>query len=105
MERSTGNPFTRMRVDGGPTANGFLMQFQADILGVPVEVPGNPEMTGSGAAFLGALATGHFQSLADIRPLWSLGRRYEPQMSEDQRQYRLYQWHRAVERCKGWEKP
>ena len=103
MERSTGNPFTRMRVDGGPTANGFLMQFQADILGVPVEVPGNPEMTGSGAAFLGALATGHFQSLADIRPLWSLGRRYEPQMSEDQRQYRIRQWRRAVERCKAWE--
>ena len=105
MERSTGNPFARMRVDGGPTANGLLMQFQADLLGVPVEVPQNPEMTGCGAAFLAALAMGHFQSLEDIRPRWALGRRYEPQMSEDQRQYRLHQWHRAVERCKSWEKP
>jgi len=70
-----------------------------------VEVAGNPEMTGFGAAFLGALALGEFQRPEDIRSLWTLGHRYEPRMSEDQRQFRLHQWHRAVERCKNWETP
>ena len=85
--------------------NSFLMQFQADILGKPVDVPVVTEMTPYGAAFLAALAVGEFNSIEDVRGCWQLARRYEPQMSEDERQFRLERWHKAVELSKGWAIP
>jgi glycerol kinase len=81
------------------------MQFQADILDAAVDVPVVTEMTAYGAAFLAALAVGEFDSIEDVRGCWKLGKRYEPGMGRMEREFRLEQWHRAVERCKNWEIP
>lgn len=105
MSQDSGYQFSVMKADGGPVVNKFLMQFQADILGTPVEVPVVTEMTAYGAAFLAALAVGEFDSIQDVRSCWKLASRYEPKMSADEREYRLEQWHRAVERAKAWEVP
>lgn len=105
MKLDSGYDFTSMKVDGGPVANRFLMQFQADLLGKPVEVPVVEEMTAYGAAFLAALAVGEFDSVEDVRKCWKLQCMYEPKMSVDEREFRIEQWHRAVERCKNWEIP
>ena len=74
-------------------------------MGKPVDVPVVTEMTPYGAAFLAALAVGEFNSIEDVRSCWQLARRYEPQMSEDERQFRLERWHKAVELSKGWAIP
>ena len=62
------------------------------------------EMTAYGAAFLSALAVGEFGSIRDVKDCWKLRRRYEPQMGKEEREFRLEEWHRAVERCKKWER-
>ena len=104
MKKDSGYNFTLMKADGGPSVNSFLMQFQADILGTPVDVPVVTEMTAYGAAFLAALAIGEFDDIADVKKTYKLGRHYEPQMSQAEREYRIEQWHDAVERCKQWER-
>ncbi len=93
-----------MRVDGGMSANDFLMQFQADILGVPVDVPVISETTALGAAYLAAYGIGEFKSLDEIQSKWKLRKRFEPQMDAETRAQLLEQWHRAVERARDWEK-
>lgn len=103
MKKDSGYDFSVMKADGGPSVNRFLMQFQADILGVSVDVPVVTEMTAYGAAFLAALAVGGFSGIEDIRRCWKLGSRYEPRMSSSEREFRIEQWHNAVERCKKWE--
>ena len=91
-----------LRVDGGGTANGFLMQFQADILGIPLQVPAITETTALGAAYLAGLATGFWQDTDEIARLWQPYRTYQPAMKDDQRN-RLYNgWKRAVERTRNW---
>jgi glycerol kinase len=80
------------------------MQFQADILGVPVEVPQITETTASGAAYLAGLAVGFWKNRAEIDARWKLSRRYEPRMSEAARAQLYERWLRAVERAKGWER-
>ena len=90
-----------LRADGGATANGWLMQFQADMLGVPVVVPENTETTALGAAFLAGIAAGSW-SKDDIPGMWSEDRRFEPNMSDDQRQELLADWRRALERSRRW---
>ncbi|WP_298034077.1 glycerol kinase GlpK [uncultured Dysosmobacter sp.] len=95
-------PITTMRCNGSPTANSFLMQFQADILGVALEIPQVSNATALGSAFMGALGIGDFDSIDDISRLWSVSRRYEPKMGADERNSLLYNWHRAVERAKYW---
>ncbi len=92
-----------MRVDGGMSANDFLMQFQADILGVPVDVPVISETTALGAAYLAAYGIGEFKSLDEIQHKWKLRKRFEPKMDAEKREKLLTQWHRAVERAKAWE--
>ena len=91
-----------MRVDGGASANDFLMQFQADILGIPVEVPVITDTTALGAAYLAAYGIGEFHNFEELEKNWKLYKRYEPQMDEETREELLYQWHRAVERSKEW---
>jgi glycerol kinase len=91
-----------LRVDGGGTANAFLMQFQADILGVPIQVPAVTETTALGAAYLAGLATGLWQDTAEISRLWQPVRTYEPAMSRDQRDMLYTGWKRAVEHARGW---
>ena len=105
MIKDSGKQFAVMKADGGPVVNKFLMQFQADLLGTPVDVPVVTEMTAYGAAFLAALAVGEFNSIEDIRKCWKLQSRYEPKMGADEREFRLSEWHRAIERCKNWEIP
>ncbi len=102
MVKDSGISIDVMRVDGGAVANDFLMQFQADILGIPVDVPVITETTALGAAYLAALGIGEFSDLNDLASKWKLNKRYEPQMDHETREKLLYNWRRAVERSKGW---
>ena len=81
MEKASGEPLEELRADGGATDNRWLMQFQADLLGVPVVVPEVSETTAMGAAFLAGVATGVW-SEADVRAMWREGARYEPSMAD-----------------------
>jgi len=100
--RAAGQPIEVLRVDGGGTANGFLMQFQADVAGIPVEVAAIRETTALGAAFLAGLATGVWNSPDDLRRRRAVAARYEPRMSADQRESLYAGWQRAVDRSRGW---
>lgn len=102
MRKDSGTAIEVMRVDGGAVINEFLMQFQADMLGIPVDVPVINETTALGAAYLAALGIGDFGGLGEISAIWKLRKRYEPLISEDQRESRLANWKRAVDRCRQW---
>jgi glycerol kinase len=91
-----------LRVDGGGTANGFLMQFQSDLLGIPLEVADVQETTARGAAYLAGLGVGFWTDPAEIMRQWRPSRRYEPSMSEDRRAELMTAWHRAVDRARNW---
>jgi glycerol kinase len=92
-----------LRVDGGAVVNDFLMQIQADILGVAVQRPAVTETTALGAAYLAGLATGFWSSQNEIAQQWKVERTFEPRMSADQRDSLYAGWQRAVERAKGWD--
>jgi glycerol kinase len=92
-----------LRVDGGASVNNLLMQFQADILGVPVQRPKVPETTALGAAYLAGLATGFWSSQQEVAEQWAIDRTFEPQMVEEQRNKLYSNWKRAVERSLRWE--
>ena len=94
-----------MRVDGGASANDYLMQFQADILGLPVERPAETETTALGAAYLAGLAAGVWTDLDEIAQLWRLDWRFEPTMSEDEREEHYAGWKKALGRVSHWESP
>ena len=102
MTRDSGIPLSQMRADGGASANRFLMQFQADVLGIPVVRPAVTETTAMGAAYLAGLAVGVWKSREQVAALWRTDRIFQPQWSEDQRAERLRQWHRAVLRAMSW---
>ncbi len=104
MRKDSGMPVSVMRVDGGAVVNDFLMQFQADILGIPVDVPEINETTALGAAYLSAYGIGDFDSFASISGNWKLKKRYEPSIGEDQRKSLMAEWKRAVKRSVGWVK-
>ncbi len=104
MEKDSGVPIAAMRCDGGATANGFLMQFQSDILGIPLHVPEVADTTALGAAFMAAIGVGDMKSEKDLAAYWRLGRSYEPKMSADERENLLFDWHRAVARAKEWHR-
>lgn len=95
-------PITVMRCNGAATQNSFLMQFQADILGIPLDIPVVSEATAFGAAFMGALGIGEYNSVKDIENFWEVTKTYEPAISDDQRNSLIYDWHRAVQRAKYW---
>jgi glycerol kinase len=103
MERASGIKLKEMRADGGAVSNSFLMQFQADILDVPVEVPVVTETTSLGAAYLAGLAVGFWKSREELDAKWKVARRYEPRMSETEMAGLHGRWLRAVERAKDWE--
>ena len=104
MQADSGLTLQTLRVDGGMVRNDFLMQFQADVLGVPVERPAVTETTALGAAYLAGLATGFWHSQDEIAQQWRVERAFAPQMSADQRDSLYAGWQRAVERSKGWAK-
>jgi glycerol kinase len=105
MKADSGLALQALRVDGGAVRNDFLMQFQADILGVPVQRPVVTETTALGAAYLAGLATGYWPSQDEIAKQWAVERTFEPSMSAEMRDSLYADWQRAVERAKGWEKP
>jgi glycerol kinase len=102
MQQDSGQALTELRVDGGAAVNNFLMQFQADLLGVPVVRPRTTETTALGAAYLAGLAVGYWQSLEEIARNWHVERRFEPGMSRDAAAQKLKRWSLAVERSRGW---
>lgn len=101
MQSDISRPLQQLRVDGGASQNDMLMQFQADILNVPVLRPKLLESTAWGAAAMAGLSAGVFSSLADISQSWQLDRAFEPQMNSDQRQARLSQWAAALKRARS----
>jgi glycerol kinase len=103
MQRDAGLQLAELRVDGGATASALLMQFQADLLGVPVVLPRVAETTALGAAYLAGLATGVWRSREKIAAQWQATRVFTPNMSRDEAAARLARWAKAVERAQGWE--
>jgi glycerol kinase len=101
QEAACGERLELLRADGGATVNRWLMQFQADVLGVPVSVPEIAETTALGAAYLAGIATGVWTT-EQVGQMWREAARYEPAMGEAQRQGLLADWQRAVERSRAW---
>ena len=102
MAKDAGTPIRELRVDGGMTANALLMQFQANILGIPVIRPAIPETTALGAAYAAGLAVGFFDSLDQLRGMWKEDARWDPQMTPDVRARKRLQWAKAVTRSFDW---
>jgi glycerol kinase len=102
MQRDAHRPITELRVDGGASRNDLLMQFQADVMGVPVVRPEVTETTALGTAYLAGLATGVWSSTEELAGLWRAERRFEPLMQDDECAALLAQWRRAVERSRLW---
>ena len=105
MQADAAIPVTELRVDGGAAANDLLMQFQADLLGVPVVRPRQIESTAQGAAYLAGLAVGYWQDDAEITSLWKADRTFEPSMGAARRDEMLAGWAKALGRAKGWGAP
>ncbi|MDQ7026288.1 MAG: glycerol kinase GlpK [Anaerolineae bacterium] len=102
MKADSGLDLTTLRVDGGAVSNDFLMQFQADILGVTVQRPQVTETTALGAAYLAGLAIGFWQSQEEIAQKWAVEKTFEPNMSADERESLYAGWQKAVERSRHW---
>ncbi|MGI5893505.1 MAG: glycerol kinase GlpK [Candidatus Merdivicinus sp.] len=102
IEQDSGIHFTELKVDGGASANEFLMQFQADIIGRPVVRPVVRETTALGAAYLAGLAVRFWNSLDELREMGQIDRTYQPQMADENRQKLLKGWHKAVTRAQHW---
>jgi glycerol kinase len=105
MQQDSAQPLRELRVDGGAARNDLLLQFQADLLGVPVLRPVNTETTAFGAASLAGLGVGFWRSQAELTALWSLEKRFEPRMSRADAARRRERWSQAVERSRGWAQP
>ena len=103
MERDTGVPLKRLQVDGGASRDGFLMQFQADILGAEVVKPLQHETTALGAATLAGLTVGVWESEEQVKALRQTDKVYCPQMPMEVREEKLRKWHKAVQRSLAWE--
>ena len=101
MQQDAQGPLTELRVDGGASGNDMLMQFQADLLGVPVLRPVVRETTALGAALMAGLGAGVFSSMDELAGLWQLERRFEPSMSQAVREEHLARWHQAVARARS----
>lgn len=102
MTGDSGEKAKSLRVDGGATRSDFLMQFQADILGVPVELPSVTEMAALGAAYLAGLGVGFWNSREEIAKQWKVAKIYEPNMSADKREELYAGWKKAVQRSLDW---
>jgi glycerol kinase len=105
MRKDAGSSVHEVRADGGAARNDLLMQFQADLLGVPVVRPRVLETTALGAAYLAGLAVGFWASREEIAAQWQAERRFEPAMPADLRAERMARWARAVAHARAWEAP
>jgi glycerol kinase len=104
MRDDSGLELTELRVDGGAARNNFLLQFQADILGIPVVRPAITETTAAGAAYLAGLAVNFWPGISALNEAWRRDRTFEPRMSDSERQALLADWARAVKRAAAWAK-
>ena len=102
MQKDSGTPIRELRVDGGAARNNLLMQFQADILNVPVVRPEVTETTALGAAYLAGLGVGYWSTQEEIASQWHVERRFEPAMPDALRASKLDVWQRAIARASGW---
>ena len=104
MRADSGIALASLKVDGGASANNYLMQTQADVIGAPVLRPTCVESTAMGAAYLAGLAVGFWRDQAELRKIWAVDRTFEPQLDAKSRDARLHGWHRAVQRAFDWAK-
>ena len=104
MEIDTNMQITELRVDGGASANNLLMQFQSDILGIPVIRPEVVETTALGAAYLAGLSTGFWNSIDELKNQWKLNRKFSPMLNAEEVNGLKTKWADAVERAKSWSK-
>ena len=102
MQKDSGEKLAELRVDGGATANDLLMQFQADLLGVPVIRPRTLETTALGAAYLAGLTVDLWKSRDELAQHWKAQRRFEPRMDPAQRASLMTRWREAVSRARNW---
>ncbi len=102
MNEDSGVDVTALKVDGGMVENELLMQFQADILDVPVVRPAVAETTALGAAYAAGLAVGFWSSQEELKDNWAVSRRWEPRMAAATRDRLYAQWKKAVERTFDW---
>jgi glycerol kinase len=103
MQKDSGVPLAQLKVDGGAAVNNGLMQFQADILGVPVQRPVVAETTALGAAYLAGLAVGYWKDQADVTRNWALDREFRPTLEVAERERLYARWKKAVTRALDWE--
>ncbi len=104
MEADSGISLSALKVDGGASANNFLMQTQADMAGAPVERPVCVETTAVGAAYLAGLAVGYWKDKEDVKKNWQIDRVFEPQIGFEERRKKIKGWERAVKQAYGWAK-
>jgi len=102
MQKDAGTGIKELRVDGGAASNNLLMQFQADILNVPVVRPEVTETTALGAGYLAGLGVGFWSTQEEIAEQWHVERRFEPNMSDDKRAHQLGVWNEAIQRSMKW---
>jgi glycerol kinase len=102
MQKDAGERLTELRVDGGASANDLLMQFQADLLGVPVVRPKVLETTALGAAYLAGLTVDLWKSRDELAQHWQAQKRFEPQMQRKEAESKLARWREAVSRARNW---
>ena len=93
-----------MKVDGGASANNFLMQTQSDIINAPVNRPQCVETTAMGAAYLAGLAVGYWIDKEDVRKNWAIDQTFEPKIGEEEREKRIKGWNKAVKYAYDWAK-
>ena len=104
MEADSRIRLAALKVDGGASANNFLMQTQADFIGAPVERPRCVETTAMGAAYLAGLAVGYWKSREEVLSNWAIDRTFEPSITEDERRQKTEGWEKAVRYAFGWAK-
>ena len=104
MKADSGIDLAALKVDGGASANDFLMQTQANIINAPVNRPQCVETTAMGAAYLAGLAVGYWNSKEDVIANWAIDKVFDPQMDDDNRQKLLKGWKKAVKCSYGWAK-
>jgi len=103
MQLDAGIALEQLRADGGATANNLLLQFQSDLLGVPVVRPKVTETTALGAAYLAGLAVGFWASMDELAAHWQIDRVFHPTMSRDQAAHRMARWKLALDRSRDWQ--
>ena len=104
MEADSGIKLSALKVDGGASANNFLMQFQSDILNTEVRRPRCVETTAMGAAYLAGLAVGYWSSKEEVRNNWSIDQKFYPSITEETREQKIKGWNKAVKYSYGWAK-